>query len=104
MLRLPYSDIVQTLSTILTRLGLQTGRADLLGRLFTDASRDGVPSHGLNRFHWVANAIRDNTINPNADPTPISQFAALERWNGNLAPGPLNAHFCMARAISLAKQ
>ena len=31
-------------------------------------------------------------------------MGAIERWDGNLAPGILNAAFCMDRAIALAKE
>jgi len=48
--------------------------------------------------------VANGCIDVNAEPTRISKPAALERWNGNLGPGNLNAHFAMSRAIALSHQ
>ncbi|NIA29795.1 MAG: hypothetical protein GWP06_07805 [Actinobacteria bacterium] len=39
-----------------------------------------------------------------ARPEKIEQFGVLERWDGHLGTGNLNAHFCMGRAIEIARE
>ena len=48
---------MQTLSGVLQKLGFTPDRARLAARLFADASRDGVYSHGVNRFPRFLRAI-----------------------------------------------
>jgi 3-dehydro-L-gulonate 2-dehydrogenase len=47
--------------------------------------------------------VRSGIVNPNATPELVSQFGSLERWDGNLGPGNLNAYHCMQRAIELGR-
>ncbi len=84
--------------------GLETERAELCARLFTDASRDGVYSHGLNRFPRFIEMIKRDLIDIHASPKLGGNFGTFERWDGQLGPGNLNAHTSMGRAISLSRQ
>lgn len=103
-IRIPYPEIVALLARILERSGrMLPDRAALCARLFADASRDGVPSHGLNRFHLLLKWIDAGTVIANAPLTRVSGAGALERWEGNFGPGPVNAWQSMARAIELAR-
>lgn len=103
-MRVSYDILHAELTRILTRHGLRPERADLSARLFADASRDGIASHGLNRFPAFVHALECGDVDPNAEPTLNGAFGALERWNGNHGPGNLNAYAGMARAIALAKE
>jgi 3-dehydro-L-gulonate 2-dehydrogenase len=104
MLRVPYSDLYAALVRGTEHLGLSGDRAALCARLFAETTRDGVYTHGLNRFPRFAEMVRNGSIDINAEPTQIAGTAALERWNGNLGPGNINAHTAMFRAIELARQ
>ena len=103
-MRIPYDEIVTLLSAILRTSGFSEGRALLAAEFFADASRDGVPSHGLNRFPGFVVMVRDGYVKPDATPTPVERLGAVERWDGNLGPGMLNAHQSMDRAIELARE
>jgi 3-dehydro-L-gulonate 2-dehydrogenase len=100
-IRIPYAEVHRTLRDILVKLGMAGERADLCATLFADASRDGVPSHGLNRFPRFVRTVRGSIVNVNAEPVLAASHGALERWNGNAGPGPLNAFASMQRAIAL---
>src|SRR5690348_3708686 len=102
--RVPYDELQSTLAAILRELGFSDDRAQLSARLFADASRDGVASHGLNRFPRFVRGIRSGLVDPQATPTLVSQFGSLERWNGHRGPGNLNAHAAMQRAIELGRE
>jgi 3-dehydro-L-gulonate 2-dehydrogenase len=102
--RVPYQEFLTTLTQILLKLGFDPDRAALCARLFADASRDGVHSHGLNRFPQFARSINNGIVNVHAHPRCIATFGSLERWDGQMGAGNLNAHRCMARAIALSRE
>ncbi len=103
MLRVPYEELQTVLSQILLKLGFAQDRAALCARLFADASRDGVHSHGLNRFPQFVRMIQSGLVDVHAQPQLIAAFGSLERWDGRAGPGNLNAYRCMARAIDLSR-
>jgi 3-dehydro-L-gulonate 2-dehydrogenase len=104
MLRIAYDDLYQALERAMQHLGLQGDRAGLCARLFAETTRDGVYTHGLNRFPRFAEMVANGCIDVTAEPTRVAGAAALERWDGHLGPGNLNAHTAMQRAIELARQ
>lgn len=104
MFRVPYPDLYAALDSATLQLGLTGDRAALCARLFAETTRDGVYTHGLNRFSRFAAAIRNGSVDPESEPERIAGTAVLERWDGRLAPGNLNAHAAMSRAIAMSKQ
>src|SRR5579871_5733221 len=103
-IKVPYKEIVDVLSRILLKHGFTQDRATLAAQLFADASRDGVYSHGVNRFPRFIRALRNYVVNARAEPTLVASFGGLERWDGNIGPGMLNAYRSMQRAIELAQK
>ena len=103
MTKLSFEFISNTLETILKRVGFSDERAQQCARLFIEASRDGVHSHGLNRFSRFIQSIELGVVKVDAKPEFVASFGALERWDGCSGPGNLNAYASMERAIALAK-
>ena len=101
-IRIPYAELRDFLAPILVRIGFSPERAHQCASMFADATLDGVYSHGVNRFPRFVRAVRNGVVNPNAMPERVSQFGALERWNGRQGVGNLNARLCMERAIALS--
>jgi len=85
------------------RLGLSPDRAHLCAQLFAETTRDGVYSHGLNRFPRFRTMVENGSINVNATPTLTRAFGSIERWDGHRGIGNLNARSSMQRAIELAR-
>jgi 3-dehydro-L-gulonate 2-dehydrogenase len=104
MSRIPHETLKAEFKRILSKLGFSEQKADDCAMIFANNSRDGVYTHGLNRFPKFVEYIKSGFIDSTAEPTIESANGILERWNGNLAPGMLNARFCMDRAIALAKE
>ena len=102
--RVPFETLHRTLASILEGEGFSAERALECARFFAEASRDGVASHGLNRFPRFVKNVRDGLVDPAAEPRRISGEGALERWDGMRGPGVLNASVAMARAITLARE
>jgi 3-dehydro-L-gulonate 2-dehydrogenase len=103
MTRVPFETLTETLDAALRALGFAPQRAKLCARLFAETTRDGVYTHGLNRFPRFVRMIRAGRIDIQAEPERIESRGALERWNGNCGPGNLNAWQSMDRAIALAR-
>ena len=93
-----YDEFYRVLATV----GLTGERGRLCARLFAENQRDGVYSHGLNRFPGFVAGLASKKIDCQSEPTRIAQFGALERWDGHNGVGLLNAHFCMHRATEIA--
>jgi 3-dehydro-L-gulonate 2-dehydrogenase len=103
-MRIPYNELFDTLLHALLKLGFEQQRGSLCARLFADASRDGVYSHGLNRFPQFVRSIKNGIVVVDAEPERVVSFGSLERWDGKSGPGNLNAHRCMERALALSHE
>jgi 3-dehydro-L-gulonate 2-dehydrogenase len=104
MNRLPFEEVQRTLAQVLVCLGMAQERAQTCARLFAETTRDGVYTHGVNRFPRFVSTIRNGGVNVQAAAQRVAGFGALERWDGNRGPGNLNALAAMERAISLGRE
>ncbi len=102
-MRIPFNTLQAEFKRVLLSLNFTEEKANLCATIFTENSRDGVSSHGLNRFPVFVEFVKEGLIDRDAEPTKENGFGALEQWDGNLGPGMLNARFCMDRAIELAE-
>ena len=104
MLRIPFEDLYAALHRAMRQLGLSEYRAAHCARLFAETTRDGIYTHGLNRFPRFSETVRNGSVDVNAEPTKTAGLGAIERWDGHRGVGNLNAHASMERAIALATQ
>jgi len=104
MNRFPIEQVRQTLAGVLVRFGMAGERAETCARLFAEATRDGVYTHGVNRFPRFVDTIRNGSVKIKAAAQRVAGFGALERWDGNHGPGNLNALAAMDRAIGLGRE
>ena len=104
MLRIPYSELLEVFNRATLALGLTPERAELCARLFAETTRDGINSHGINRFPRFAAGFNNGSIEADAEPKLVAAFGALDRWDGQIGPGNLNAHTCILRTIELARK
>ena len=103
IIRISFSEMEEVFYNTLIKYEFAPDRAKTCARIFAESSRDGVYSHGVNRFPQFIQHIKDGYILVNAEPKMISSAGAMEQWNGNLGPGPLSALYCTDRAMELAK-
>jgi 3-dehydro-L-gulonate 2-dehydrogenase len=103
MHRIPFRQVHETLTRILVSLGFTEDRASLCARLFAETSRDGVYTHGLQRFPRFVRTIRNGSTDPVAESVVQSNMGALERRDGRRGAGNLNAWAAMERAMGLAR-
>jgi 3-dehydro-L-gulonate 2-dehydrogenase len=103
-MRIPFETLEAEFNRILLNLHFTPAKAALCAKTFAESSRDGVYTHGLNRFPSFVEYIKAGLVKPDAEPTRTGGLGAMEQWDGNLGPGILNARFCMGRAMQLAQE
>ena len=103
-MRVPYEEMKAEFIRVLNKYGITGEKAELSATLYVNASRDGIYTHGLNRFPKFIKSIENGSVDVNAEAEMVESMGMLERWDGHRGPGNLNAHACMKRAIELAHQ
>ena len=103
-MRVAYEDMIKRFEKVLLSRGMDGASAKLSATMIAETSLEGVYTHGANRFYSYVKNIDDKIVDVSARATPVARFGALERWDGKMGPGNLNAHLCMKRAIELAKE
>ena len=103
MARVPFQILCDEFYRVLAAVGYTDERAKLCARLFAENQRDGVYSHGLNRFPGFVTGLKSKQIDFRAKPEKIESFGAIERWDGKMGVGLVNAHICMQRAVEIAE-
>lgn len=103
-MRIPVQQLRDTFETILLSRGVGPGIARDAAENFTQSSVDGVYSHGVNRFPRVINYLDRGLIASNARPECVASLGSVERWDGHMGLGNVNARLAMARACELAQQ
>jgi 3-dehydro-L-gulonate 2-dehydrogenase len=103
MPRIPADHLVPHLTALFVAEHVPEARARRLAELFTQASADGVYSHGVHMVPNLLRLLRSGQIaDTQSDPRLIAEFGALRRYDGLDGLGPLNAEFCIDRAMELA--
>ena len=85
-MRVPFSELHAVLLDALRRTGMEEERADHCARLFAEASRDGVSSHGLNRFPRFLRAIGRGVVDVHARARCVGGHGASSGWTGAAGP------------------
>ncbi|MBE7173106.1 MAG: 3-dehydro-L-gulonate 2-dehydrogenase [Williamsia sp.] len=102
-IRIPAQEMQQVFYKILLQQGFQDNKAARCAEIFTDNSVDGIYTHGINRFARFVEWIQRGWVKPENGPVRKGGSHALEQWDGQLGPGPLNALHATERAMELAR-
>lgn len=103
-MRISYDDMVREFTRVLEKYGITGEDAVTSAHLFADASRDGVHTHGLNRFPKFIQSIKNGIVDVTKRAELAESYGALERWDGQRGPGNLNALIATKRALELSKE
>lgn len=79
-------------------------KARLLAQIFTENTLSGVNSHGINRVPLFIKYVKNGVVKVDAEAEKAETCGCIERWDGHLGPGIINAVKCTNRAVELAKQ
>jgi 3-dehydro-L-gulonate 2-dehydrogenase len=103
-LKIPSSVMETEFKRILVKYGFTEDKAATCAQIYTINSLEGVYTHGVNRFAKFIKYVVDGYIKPDKEPVCIHRAGAIEQWNGQLGPGPLNALVCTDRAMEIARE
>jgi 3-dehydro-L-gulonate 2-dehydrogenase len=102
-MRIPYNEAVNTMERALRKY-LDGGNARVLAEIFARNTREGVYSHGINRFPRFFRSLASGSTNARVTESErIGGLGGLEARDAHFGVGPLIADQAMARAISLAQ-
>jgi len=103
-IRIAFDDMKTEFERILVKYNFEDSDAEKCAHIFATNSLEGVYSHGVYRFPRFIDYIKKGYVKVNATAELVNSSGALEQWNGNLGPGPLNADMCAKRAMVLAQK
>ena len=86
-----------------TAYGGRAEDAAAMADIYTENSMRRMGHHDIHDLPGRIENIRNGTIDPQAVPTPVSAFGALECWDGHSGAGELSALHIMKRACDLAE-
>lgn len=101
--QISFEQMNKVLRILFRKYGFTDSKADLMARIYTESTLDGVNSHGINRVPLFITYVEKGYVDVNAEAEKAEAFGSIERWDGKLGPGIINAHKCTHRAIELAK-
>ena len=100
--RIPAADMQATFHRILSANRFGEDEAQACAAIFTGNSLDGIYTHGVNRFPRFVQYVQKGFVQPGSKPVLKHSAGALEQWDGQTGPGPLNAVFATNRATEMA--
>ena len=101
-MRIAFDDALSVMREKLVEHGTSPEKAGMVAYEMARNSLEGTYTHGINRFARLIRGIDSGIVIPSAEPTLISSFGAIERYDGNLGFGITNALFAMDRAMAMA--
>ncbi len=99
-----YEDLIKLFTEKLVKHGVEENLAREAATIFADNSRDGVYTHGTNRFPRIIRYIDEKVIDFSKVLTEVGTFNAFAKYDGHRGFGPLNAKKAMQIAIDKAKE
>jgi len=102
-MRVPFADLKKEFKRVLLNLLFAEAKAELCAHILAANSRDGVYSHGLNRFSAFVNSVKSKEVDVYAEPGFVESHGMIDIWDGNSGAGMYNASKAMDRAIEMAK-
>lgn len=103
-MQISHEKMEKVLYELFVKYNFTPEKAKLLAGVFTESTLDGIASHGINRVPLFIEYIKKEIIKIDSEAERVASFGNIERWDGNLGPGIVNATKCTNRAIELAKQ
>ena len=103
-MRIPYEELRALFEEILLAHGVSAENAAPCAENFAQSSLDGIYSHGVNRFPHLIEYLDKGLVDGKARPVCVASAGAMERWDGRLGLGNVNARLAMDRACDLARE
>ena len=102
-MRITSKQMQDVLYKLFVKYNFTDEKAKLMAKVHTESTLVGVNSHGINRVPRFIEYVENGLVKIDAEAEKAETFGSIERWDGNLGPGTINASKCTNRAIALAK-
>jgi len=102
-MKISLDEMKQALHQLFIKYKFSEEKAAFLAKTYSESTLDGINSHGINRVPMFIEYVENGTVLIDAVAERIGSFGSIERWDGKLGPGIINATKCTNRAINLAK-
>lgn len=102
-IRIPYEKAKEVTKQAFLNMGLTEEDAEICASTHCESSLEGIESHGLNRVPRFAEYLQKGWVDIHAKIELVGAKGAVENYDGHMGIGVINAHYCMDRAIALAK-
>lgn len=103
-IHIPALQMEATFTSLLLKHEFDNKKAATCASVFTENSIDGIYTHGVNRFANFIDYIKKGYVDKDAEAVLQNKFGGIEQWNGNNAPGILNALQATTAATKLASE
>jgi 3-dehydro-L-gulonate 2-dehydrogenase len=97
-------EMKSVLSSLFSKYGFPEEKAELLAHVHTENTLYGVNSHGINRVPFFIEQVQRGLVIKDVEAEKAEGFGSIERWDGKLGSGVINAIKCSNRAIAIAKE
>ena len=104
LVQIQFDEMQKVLYTLFLKYNFTDKKSRLLANVYTESTLDGVNSHGINRVLPFIEYVEKGLISIDVEAKKIESFGNIERWDGQLGSGIINATKCMERAITLSKK
>lgn len=102
-MKIPVDEMKKILHKLFLKYNFSNDKAEFLAKVYAENTLDGVNSHGINRVPLFIEYVENGSVKIQAEAEKVETFGNLERWDGHLGPGIINATKCTDRAIEIAK-
>jgi 3-dehydro-L-gulonate 2-dehydrogenase len=102
-MRIPRNQMREILYKLFIKYKFSKKNAKSIADIYTENSLSGVNSHGINRVSLFIEYVKKGLVKIDAEAEKVETFGSIERWDGNLGSGIINAKKCTNRAVELAK-
>lgn len=99
-----FDEMKQTVKQAFLNAGLNESQADVCASIHTEASCDGIFSHGLNRVARFVDYVNKGWVDITAVPEKVKALGSMEIYDGKQGIGITNALFAVERAMALASE
>ena len=93
-MRIPIEEMKEVLNRLFTKYNFAPDKAKFLAKVYSESTLDGVNSHGINRVPLFIEYIENGSVKIDTEASLAEAFGSIERWDGNLGPGIINATKC----------
>src|SRR5687768_8505489 len=82
---LSFEELKDEMKRVLLGHGFAPEKAEICAHIFAENSRDGVHSHGINRFPLFVQYIQEGLVSVENEPVEVGRSGLIEHWDGQLA-------------------